>query len=115
MDGRKIAANLKPDRLGYSVGHWDGNTLVIETAGVEANIFGVASDATLHSSGLRTVERYVRSEDGKTLRMTATLEDPATFREPLVLKKIWSWAPDQKIAPYDSCERPSEAQKGAKR
>jgi hypothetical protein len=115
MDGRKMPANLKPDRLGYSVGRWEGNTLVIETAGVEANIFGVASDATFHSAGLRTVERYIRSEDGKTLGLTATLEDSATFREPLVLKKVWSWAPDQKIAPYDSCERPSEAGKGTKR
>src|SRR5215471_1857347 len=52
MDGRKMPVNLKPDRLGYSVGRWEGNTLVIETAGVEANIYGVASDATFHSAGL---------------------------------------------------------------
>jgi hypothetical protein len=114
MDGRKIPAGLKPSRLGYSVGHWDGDTLVVETSGVAANIFGVAADATLHSAQLRTVERYARAADGKTLLLTATLEDPATFREALALKKLWSWAPNQKIAAYDSCERPAESRKTAK-
>jgi hypothetical protein len=101
--------------LGYSVGRWDGDTLVVETSGVAANIFGVAADATLHSAELRTVERFARSADGKTLMLTATLEDAATFRQPLVLKKIWGWAPDQKIAAYDSCELPAESKTGGKR
>ena len=107
MDGRKIPASIKPGRLGYSVGRWDGETLVIETSGVAANIFGLGADATLHSPGLRTVERYTRSADGKTLLLTATLEDAGTFRETLILKKVWSWAPEQKIAAYDSCEKPA--------
>jgi hypothetical protein len=115
MDGRKIPANLKPSRLGYAVGHWEGETLVVETAGIAANIMNVSTGATMHSDQLRTSERFTRSPDGKTLLLTATLEDPATFREPIMLKKIWGWAPDQKIAPYDSCEKPSEAAKGVKR
>jgi hypothetical protein len=115
MDGRKIPDNIKSSPLGYSVGRWEGDTLVIETAGVAANIFGVASDSTLHSAKLRTLERYARSADGKTLLLTATLQDPDTFREALVLKKIWGWAPDQKITAYDSCERPAESKKGGNR
>jgi hypothetical protein len=121
MDGRKIPANLKPSGLGYSVGHWEGDTLVVETAGITANIVnlstGIGSNngATMHSNQLRTTERFTRSPDGKVLLLTATLEDPMTFREPIVLKKMWGWAPDQKIAAYDSCEKPAEAAKGAKR
>src|SRR5215475_12104718 len=110
-DGRKIPANLKPSRMGYSVGRWDGEILVIETVGVASNIaeWPFAADAaTQHSDQLRTVERYTRSADGKNLMLTATLEDPWSLKEPVVLKKIWNWAPDQKIAPYDSCERPAE-------
>ena len=108
MDGRKIPDNVKPSRLGYSVGRCEGEILVVETAGIEDNIFGIAVDATLHSARLRTVERFARSADGKTLHLTATLTDPNTFREPIVFKKLWGWAPNQKIAPYDSCERPAE-------
>jgi len=117
MDGRKIPANLKPSRMGFSVGRWDGETLVIETAGVASNIaeWPFAADAaTQHSDQLRTIERYARSDDGKTLMLVTTLEDPWSLKEPVVLKKIWSWAPDQKIAPYDSCERPAEPKKGGK-
>src|SRR5262245_56168222 len=120
MDGRKLPVNIKPSKLGYSVGRWDGDTLVIETSGIEADIASWAGipvltgGGTLHSNQLRTIERYTRSADGKTLLLTATLQDPVTFREPLTLKKIWASAPDQRITAYDSCERPSQSNKGAK-
>jgi hypothetical protein len=55
-----------------------------------------------------TVERYTRSDDGKTLLMTATIQDPWSLREPIVLKKMWRWAPESRIAPYKNCERPTE-------
>jgi hypothetical protein len=42
------------------------------------------------------------------------LTDPQTFGQPIVLKKIWRWAPGQEIAPYDACERPTEVKKGAR-
>ena len=119
MDGRKLPANMKPIRLGYSVGHWEGETLIVETAAIQANLFdwattGNVPSGTQHSDQLRIIERYSRTSDGKSLTLTAALEDRMTFREPIVLKKVWSWAPDQKITAYDSCERPAEAKKGAK-
>jgi hypothetical protein len=120
MDGRSLPAKIKPSKMGYSVGRWDGETLVIETSGIQADIAewpaaGLgAAGGTIHSAQLRIVEHYTRSADAKTLHLAATLEDPVTFREPLVLSKIWSWAPDQKITPYDSCERPAETKRGAK-
>jgi len=48
---------------------------------------------------LRIGERYSRSKDGKLL-LTATIEDPWGLKEPLVLKKVWRWAPESRIAPY---------------
>jgi len=111
LNGRNRPANepLKP--LGYSVGHWEGDTLVIQTSGISANITIWWSQ---HSDQLRVLERYTRSQDGKTLMLTATMEDPLSFREPLVIKHIWAWAPDQKIAAYDQCERPTEFKKGVR-
>jgi hypothetical protein len=44
--------------------------------------------------------------------LSATLEDPWALRDPVVLKKVWSFAPDQVISPYEDCERPSEFSRG---
>ena len=52
-------------------------------------------------------------------RLNALLDDPAmedpwSLREPLVLKKVWRWAPEQRIAPYEDCERPTEFKRRVK-
>jgi len=109
MDGRQTPANLKASLLGYSVGRWEGEMLVVETTGVTANITGWDFE---HSDQLRVVERFRRSEDGNTLMLTATIEDSWSLREPIVAKKIWRWAPESEIAPYEDCERPTEFRRG---
>ena len=116
LDGRTRPANQAPSAMGYSVGRWDGDTLVVETSGIAANIAAWPDFAALnkHSDQLRVVERYTRSKDGGTLLLTATMEDPWSLREPVVIKKIWRWAPDQKITPYKDCERPTEFKRGVK-
>jgi hypothetical protein len=90
--------------LGYSVGHYEGDTLVVETTMITANLgpMRILEDGR-HSDELTAIERYRRPAPER-LELTATLTDPVTFREPLVLKKVWKLAPDQEIAPYDSCE-----------
>jgi hypothetical protein len=109
MDGRTRSANQAPSPLGYSVGHWEGETLVVETSSITKNITGWDAE---HSDQLRVVERFTRSNEGDTLLLTATLEDPWSLKEPVVLKKIWRWAPDQQITPYENCERPTEFSRG---
>jgi hypothetical protein len=109
MDGRKRPANASLTLLGYSVGHWEGETLVIDTSGIRANIAPWRSE---HSDQLHAVERYSRSKDGKTLTLTATMDDPWSLREPVVIKHIWEWRPDQTIEAYDQCEIPKEFKKG---
>jgi hypothetical protein len=111
MDGRSRPANQPPTPLGYSVGHWEGDALVVETSGISANITIWWSR---HSDQLRVLERYTVSRDGKTMMLTATMEDPVSFREPVVIKHMWAFAPDQKIAAYDQCERPTEFKKGVR-
>lgn len=116
LGGRPRPANQAPAAMGHSVGRWDGDTLVIETSAVAANIIMLPDLSAMgeHSDQLRVVERYSRSEDGSMLLLTATLEDPRTLREPLVLKKIWRWAPEQQITPYEDCERPTEVKRGVR-
>jgi hypothetical protein len=108
MNSDKRPVNLQPSRLGYSIGRWDGDALVIETSHIAANL-AVWTDGTLvrHSDQLHIVERYTRSEEGKTLSLIATIEDPWSLREPLVFKKMWRWAPESRIDPYKDCENPT--------
>ena len=58
--------------------------------------------AAIVSDQLTAIERY-RRPTPERLELTATLTDPWALREPIDLKKIWRFAPDQEIAPYD-CE-----------
>jgi hypothetical protein len=116
LDGRKGPVNQEPSAMGHSVGHWDGETLVVETSGVAANIAGWPdlSATAKHSDQLRIVERYTRSKDAKTLQLTATIEDAWSLKEPVVMKKIWRWAPEQQISPYKDCARPTEFKRGTR-
>jgi hypothetical protein len=109
LDGRVAPAEQPASRLGHSIGRFEGDTLVVETSRVAAGITGWDSQ---HSDQFRVVERFTRSDDGNTLNLTATLEDPWSLREPVVVKKIWRWAPDQKITPYDACEPATDVKRG---
>jgi hypothetical protein len=115
FDGR--SPGPKPTAMGHSLGRWEAETLVIESSGIAANIIMLPDLQAMgkHSAQMRVVERFRRSADGMVLHLVATLTDPQTFREPVVLKKIWRWAPDQEIAPYDACERPTDFKKGVGR
>jgi hypothetical protein len=108
MNADKRPVNQQPSRLGYSVGHWERDALVIETSQIAANL-AVWTDGNLvrHSDQLRIVERYTRSQDGKALNLSATIEDPWSLREPLVFKKMWRWAPESRIDAYKDCEIPT--------
>jgi len=88
--------------MGYSVGHYEGDTLVVETTLITANFGPTRLWEGLHSDQLTAVERY-RRPTPERLELTARLTDPPTFRDPLELKKIWRFAPEQEIASYD-CE-----------
>jgi hypothetical protein len=117
LDGRKPPAGEGATPMGYSVGRYEGDALVIETTHIAANLapwgFGFPLAFPFdgrHSDQLRAVERYTRSADGERLLMSATLTDPWALREPVTLKK--AWAPDQDISPYEDCERPTEFQRG---
>ena len=81
MDGRELEPDPLPTWMGYSVGRWDGDTLVVESNGYNGktwlDAFGVS-----HTEALRMTERYHRSDFGH-MRLDVTYEDPGTFDSPL--------------------------------
>jgi hypothetical protein len=75
-DGRALPDDLLPQWNGTSVGHWDGDTLVVETAGFRPETAWRGSSASL-----RVTESITRI-DTDTLEYAFTVDDPETWAEP---------------------------------
>lgn len=84
---------------GYSVGHWDGDVLVIETKGVDPRTW-IDEEGIIHSDQLYVVERIRKIENGETLENEITITDPVYFTRPWVKRITYSWRPDIRIAEY---------------
>jgi hypothetical protein len=78
----------KPSWYGESVGHYDGDTLVVDTIGQHTRTF-VDNYRTPHSEKLHVVERYRLVDEGRILQAEVTIEDPDVFIEPLQVVHRW--------------------------
>ena len=72
---------VKPSWYGESVGHYEGDTLVVDTIGLAAN-GPIDNWRTPHSDKLHVVERFRVIDGGKTLEVRFTVDDPVAFRTP---------------------------------
>jgi len=82
------SANPKPSWYGESVGHYDGDALVVDTIAQNTQTF-IDNYRTPHSEQLHVVERYHLVQGGKTLQAEVTIEDPAVFIKPLQVVHRW--------------------------
>ncbi len=105
LDGRAFPETLESSSLGYSIGHVEGDTLIIETRSLTASTYPpiTINAAGGHSEQLSGVERY-RVLPGETpiLVLELTLEDPGTLTEPYVYYKRWIRTPEIELL-TDSC------------
>ena len=107
MDGR---GHLPPDaphsKVGDSIGHWDGDELVIDTTHLESAT--LTNNGLDHSHDVHLVERYKLGPDGQTLEATQWFEDPEVLDNNGARVIHWRKYPGQHVFPYD-CD-PSLAQ-----
>src|SRR5215469_687307 len=82
------SADPKPSWYGESVGHYDGDALVVDTTGQNTQTF-VDNYRTPHSEKLHVVERYHLVNGGMMLQAEVTIEDPAVFIQPLQVVHRW--------------------------
>ena len=75
------SANPKPSWYGEPVGHYEGDTLVVDTIGFNDKTF-VDSYRTPHTTQLHVIERFRLINNGNTLEVAFTVEDPGTFYKP---------------------------------
>jgi hypothetical protein len=93
LDGRNHPEDGEPTLHGHSIGHWEGDTLVVDTRlyaeHPEGLTFGLASGTRKH-----TVERFSVSEDRRHLDYEVVLEDPEYLVEPIRHSSQWEYRPD---------------------
>jgi hypothetical protein len=95
MDGRKLEADPNPTWMGYSVGHWDGDTLVVESNGYNDRSW-LDRDGHPHSEALRMTERYRRRNFGR-MDIEVTLNDPKVYPRPWTVSLYANLAPDTEL------------------
>ena len=83
------AADLKPSYYGESVGHYEGDTLVVDTIGMNAKTFA-DNFRTPHTEKLHVTERFRLIAGGKKLEIHVTAEDPDTFVQPWQGTRLYS-------------------------
>jgi hypothetical protein len=71
--------NVKPSWYGESVGYYEGDTLVVDTIGVNSRTTWVDNFRTPHSDQLHTIERFRVIDGGKTLQVDLHVEDPGAY------------------------------------
>jgi len=90
MDGRSYPKNLDPSWTGYSIGKWDGDTLVVETIGFNDKTW--IGEADPHTDKLKITTRFRRPDLGH-LEVETTLDDPGAFKKPFTVKGGATLAP----------------------
>ena len=80
MDGRPLPKDPNPSWMGYSVGHWDGDTLVVESAGFVDNNW-LDNSGHPGTEALRLTERFRRRDFGH-IDAQITIDDPKAYTKP---------------------------------
>jgi hypothetical protein len=100
MDGRDHPpADAPHTKMGHSIGHWEGDELVVDTTHLAAST--ITNNGLDHSDQIHMVERYKLSPDGKTLMATQWFEDPAVLENNGARFIEWTHQPGQYVLPYE--------------
>jgi hypothetical protein len=101
-DGRSLPKDPEPSWMGYSVGKWEGDTLVVETTGFKERSW---LDLLGHprSESMRITERYRRRDFGH-MDLEITFDDPKYYTRPFTFKTRLRLIPDSDILEYVCAE-----------
>jgi len=97
-DGRPLPKDPNPSWLGYSVGRWEGDTLVVDTIGFNDRSW-LDSRGHPHSEAMHITERYRRPNVG-SLDVEITIDDAKTYNKPFTFKVTHLLQADSDILEY---------------
>jgi hypothetical protein len=95
MDGRRLPKDPNPAWMGYSVGRWEGDTLVVDSAGFNDRTWLDVSGRP-HTEALRVTERFRRVDIGR-MRLEMTFDDPRTYSRPWTIGVDMNLMPDTEL------------------
>jgi hypothetical protein len=98
MDGRAHPKDLDPSFFGHSVGHWEGDALVVDTVGFNER-FWLTREGIPHTSFLHLTERFTRT-DYETLKYEATIDDPGAYTKPWTGGWLIRWQQGDEMYEY---------------
>ena len=98
IDGRALPEDPQPTWMGYSVGHWEGNTMVVESAGFNDRTW-LDYSGHPHTEALRTTERYTRKDFGH-MDIQITIDDPKAYTRPWTVTQPLTFQPDDELIEY---------------
>lgn len=81
--------------MGYSVGHWEEGTLVVQTSHILEYSYQMPISSQAH-----LLEKFTASEDGAVLRYEIVVTDPVMLTEPVSLNSTWDWRPEIQVNRY---------------
>jgi hypothetical protein len=100
MDGRgHPGADYPHTKMGHSIGHWDGDELVVDTTHIAAST--ITNNGLDHSDQIHMVERYKLSPDGSRLTATQWFEDPLVLDNNGARLIQWVKQPGQHVNAYE--------------
>jgi hypothetical protein len=100
-DNAAESETIPLSKLGYSVGHWEDDTLVVETSRINWHYFD--RSGAPQSSNVTINERFTVAEDGNRMETIMTVNAPGTLVEPFVATLGYQWKPGDAVNPYQ-CE-----------
>lgn len=98
MDGRAHPKDLDPTFAGHSVGHWEGDSLVIDTVGFNEK-FWLTREGIPYTEKLHLIERFTRT-DYNTMKYEATIDDPGAYTATWTGGWLLQWQPTEELYEY---------------
>jgi hypothetical protein len=98
LDGRSHPKDPNPTWMGHSVGHWEGDTLVVDTIGFNDRTW-LDPQGHPHTEKMHVIERVRRPELGH-LEIEFTIDDPGAYAKPWIIKRVADLDPNDEIGEY---------------
>ncbi len=98
MDGRPHPTRLSPSYYGHSIGHWEGETLVVDTVGFNET-FWLDREGSPHTEQLHLIEKFTRT-DMDTLKYEMTVDDPGAYTAPWTGGFYMQWTAGTELFEY---------------